>query len=130
MNNNTNYTNNGFDLVKDYLLTSLEDFNYDGFSIDSCDLHNEVFNTDYVTIGTYQAEEELGELAHDMFTALETYQEEFGEGYTDIGNPEKVLNLVYYMIGNEIINDINYLQDVWDQVIDHTDIQKIIKELK
>ena len=33
----------------------------DGYSGYYCDLHNEVFNTDYYIIGTYQAKEALKE---------------------------------------------------------------------
>ena len=129
--NNTDYTNDFIETVKDYILTKLDEFNYEGFTIYGCDLHNEIFNTDYVTIGTYQAKEELGEIVHDVFTALETYQEEFGEGYRDIGDPERVLNLVYYMAGSEVMNNIEFLNsdDKWNSIIDYNDIKIIMEEL-
>ena len=68
-----------------------------------CDLHNEVFNTDYYIIGTYQAKEALKEF--DVFEAIEkvmNYEKDnFGEIYTDIADPEKLVNMLYYIIGDE-----------------------------
>jgi hypothetical protein len=73
-----------------------------------CDLHNEVFNTDYYIIGTYQAKEALRE--YDVFQATElvqTYEKDnFGEVYTDLNNPEKLINMVYYIIGDEVIGEM------------------------
>ena len=58
----------------------------DGYTGYYCDLHNEVFNTDYYIIGTYEAKEALKE--YDVFEALEkvqTYEKDnFGEIYTEV----------------------------------------------
>lgn len=88
-----------------------------------CDLHNEVFNTDYYIIGTYEAKEVLRE--YDVFEAIElvqTYEKEnFGEVYTDLSNPEKLINMVYYIIGDEVIckmNEIEAFADNWNNVAD------------
>ena len=63
--------------------------NYAGYY---CDLHHEVFNTDYYIIGTYRAKEALKE--YDVFEAIDkvlTYEKDnFGEVYTDLSNPEKL----------------------------------------
>lgn len=105
---------------------------YDGYY---CDLHNEVFNTDYYVIGTYQAKEILRE--YDVFTAIEfvqTYEkEQFGEVYTDLSNPEKLINMVYYIIGDEVIglmNDIDEFNDKWNEEADEETNQIIIKKMK
>jgi hypothetical protein len=80
----------------------------DGYSGYYSDLHNEVFNTDYYIIGTYQAKEALKE--YDAFEAIEkvqTYEKEnFGEVYTDLSNPEKLINMLYYIIGEEVLYEI------------------------
>ena len=61
----------------------------DGYSGYYCDLHNEVFNTDYYIIGTAEAKEALKE--YDVFEAIELVQEyekeQFGEVYTELSNP-------------------------------------------
>ena len=82
-----------------------------------CDLHNEVFNTDYYIIGTYKAKQALSE--YDVWDALEkvqTYEEEtFGEIYTDLSNPEKLVNMLYYIIGEEVLYEMMDGVEAWDE---------------
>lgn len=106
-----------------------------GFDGYYCDLHNEVFNTDYYIIGTYQAKEALKE--YDVFEAIElvqTYEkEQFGEIYTELSNPEKLINMVYYIIGDEIIGemyDIEAFNDGWNDQADEETNEAIIKAMK
>ncbi len=77
----------------------------DGYTGYYCDLHNDVFNTDYYIIGTYQAKEALKE--YDVFDAIEkvqTYEKDnFGEVYTDLSDPEKLINMLFYIIGEEVL---------------------------
>lgn len=94
-----------------------------GYSGYYCDLHNEVFNTDYYIIGTYAAKEALRE--YDVFEAIElvqTYEkEQFGEVYTDCSNPEKLINMVYYIIGDEVIGkmyEIEAFEENWNNRAD------------
>lgn len=100
------------------IIEALED--YTGYY---CDLHNEVFNTDYYIIGTYRAREALKE--YDVFEAIELVQsyerEQFGEVYTDLSDPEKLINMVYYIIGDEVIGEmfaIEIFEDNWNNVAD------------
>ena len=73
-----------------------------------CDLHNEVFNSDYYIVGTYQAEKSLEQ--YGVFNAIgkiKEYEEDnFGEVFTDLSDPEKIANMLYYIIGNEAIQDL------------------------
>lgn len=100
-----------------------------------CDLHNEVFNTDYYIIGTYQAKEALRE--YDVFEAIElvqTYEkEQFGEVYTDLSNAEKLINMVYYIIGYEAIGEmykIEAFEENWNERADDETNAIIIEEMK
>ena len=106
-----------------------------GYSGYYCDLHNEVFNTDYYVIGTYQAKEILRE--YDVFEAIElvqTYEkEQFGEIYTDLSDPEKLLNMVYYIVGDEVIGemyDIEAFNEGWNDRADEETNAVIIEALK
>lgn len=106
-----------------------------GYSGYYCDLHNEVFNTDYYIIGTYLAKESLRE--YDVFEAIElvqTYEkEQFGEIYTDLSDPEKLINMVYYIIGDEIIGEmygIKAFEDNWNNVADDETNRIIIDAMK
>lgn len=106
-----------------------------GYSGYYCDLHNEVFNTDYYIIGTYAAKEALRE--YDVFEAIELVQEyekeQFGEVYTDLSNPEKLINMVYYIIGDDIIGNmynITEFNDKWNEKADEETNAKIVKAMK
>lgn len=85
---------------------------YDGYY---CDFHNEVFNTDYYIIGTYEAKEALKE--YDVFDAIERVNEyedeQFGERYTKTHDPEKLINMLYYVIGEEVLFEMMDGIEVW-----------------
>ena len=107
----------------------------DGFDGYYCDLHNEVFNTDYYIIGTYKAREVLNE--YDVFDAIDLVQgyekEQFGKIYTDLSDPEKLINMVYYIIGDEVIGemyDIDAFNDGWNDRADDDTNAVIVKAMK
>lgn len=107
----------------------------DGYNGYYADLHNEVFNTDYYIIGTYEAKEALRE--YDVFEAIElvqTYEkEQFGEIYTDLSDPEKLINMVYYIVGDEVIvemYDIEAFEENWNNVADEETNEIIINAMK
>lgn len=112
------------------IMKCLED--YSGYY---CYLHNEVFNTDYYIIGTYQAKEALKE--YDVFKAIELVQryetELFGKVYTNLSEPERVINIVYYIIGCEVICEmynISEFVDNWNNMADDETNKKIIEGMK
>ena len=99
-----------------------------------CDLHNKVFNTGYYIIGTWQAKEALNE--YDVFDAIETVQDyeksNFGEVYTDVTNPEALVNMLYYIIGEEVIRDmydIEAFANNWSNDADEETNAAIVSEL-
>jgi len=54
----------------------------------------------------------------------------FGEVSTDLSSSEKVVNMLYYILGEEVLSEVNHLNSVWDNYLTDKDINKIIKELK
>ena len=88
--------------------------NYSGYY---CDLHHEIFNTSYYIIGTCQAKQALEE--YGVFEAIEkvlTYEKDnFGEVYTDLSNPEKLINMLYYIIGEEVLLDMMDGIEAWEE---------------
>ena len=113
------------------IINTLED-GYDGYY---CDLHNEVFNTDYYIIGNHKAKEALRE--YDVFDAIElvqTYEKDnFGEIYTDLSNPEKLINMVYYIIGDEVIFEmykIEKFDENWNDEADEETNTIIVEAMK
>jgi hypothetical protein len=100
-----------------------------------CDLHNEVFNTDYYIIGTYEAKEALKE--YDVFEAIDLVQVhekvQFGEVYTDLSDPEKLINMVYYIVGDNVIcemNEIEAFEENWNERADEETNAKIVEAMK
>lgn len=89
----------------------------DGYSGYYCDLHNEVFNMNYYIIGTYEAKQALTE--YDVWDAIEkvqTYEKDtFGEIYTDLSDPEKLINMLYYIIGEEVLYEMMDGIEAWDE---------------
>jgi len=107
----------------------------DGYTGYYCNLHNEVFNTDYYIIGTYQAKEALKE--YDVFEAIEkvqTYEKDnFGEICTDLSDPEKLINMLYYIIGEEVLiemmDGIEAWGDNWNNQADEETNAEILKAI-
>lgn len=105
---------------------------YDGYY---CDLHNAVFNTSYYIIGIYEAKEALKQ--YDVFKAIEKvkdYEElNFGEVTTDISDPEKLANMLYYIIGYDVISDmyeIEEFNDNWNYLATEETNAIIVAQLK
>lgn len=110
--------------LKDYLS------DYEGYL---CDLHNEVFNTSDYSYITSKAEQELEGLG--VFQCVRLVKEyeldNFGELYTKLEEPCKLLNMVYYIIGEELINELfdDYINgDAWDSLVDD-ELRKELLEL-
>jgi len=108
----------------------------DGYSGYYCDLHNEVFNTDYYIIGTHEAKQALAEYGiWDAIKKVQTYEKEnFGEIYTDLSDPEKLVNMLYYIIGEEVLyemmDDIEALSENWNNEADEETNAEILKILR
>ena len=121
--------------MKQEAIEAIIDALEDGYSGYYCDLHNEVFNTDYYIIGTHEAKEALKE--YDVFEAIELVQgyekAQFGEVYTDLSNPEKLINMVYYIIGDEVIcemNEIEAFEENWNEGADEDTNAEIVEAMK
>ena len=106
-----------------------------GYNDYYCDLHNEVFNTDYYVYGTRKAKDILNK--YDVFNALnlviEYDRNNFGEINTEITDPDLLLNMVYYIIGEEVVADIQEnveeFNEHWNDVADEQTNEAIIKYL-
>ena len=84
--------------IADYC--GVEDFK----EYDICELHNDIFNTDYYIVGRYQAKQWLGADAFDCIGDVQEYEKfNFGKVHTDLSEPECVVNMWVYVYGWEII---------------------------
>lgn len=98
-----------------------------------CDFHNEVFNTDSYITYTNDAKAILGEYAFDAIAIIQEYEtEHFGERFTDFSDPVSVCNMLYYIIGEEVLDSgegkfRDLLCDVWQCSADEETNKKLLK---
>ena len=103
-----------------------------GHGEDVQDLHHKLCNEDYFIIGTYKAKQFLGEHAFDAIGIIKEYEENaFGECNTDFSSPEKVANMLAYIIGEYVLCFSNHFQGILFDVdgsekLTKEDIHKII----
>ena len=105
---------------------------YDGYY---CDLHNEVFNTDYYVTGMAEAKDVLGEDVFDAIGRIYTYERDtLGEVFTDLSDPVKIVNMLYYIIGEETMYDNDEFNKIinehWNERADEETNMELIKVLK
>lgn len=99
----------------------------------ACDLHNELFNTDYFIIGYAAAEKWLIDNV-GIFAAIEEIKQyendNFGEVSTDFSSSEKVVNMYAYIKGEEILQQCETITEKWDERLTDEDIAQIKFELE
>ena len=98
-----------------------------------CDLHNEIFNTDYFCCYTSDCKKYLEQ--YGVFEAIEKVQEyeklNFGEVRTDLSDPFKLLNMLVYILGEEFLNNSKTLSlTYWNEYIPENEYKTIIEELQ
>lgn len=96
-----------------FMKESLE-YNSDFINENRDDLHHEAFNTDYYIIGRNKAIKWLGEDVFYIIESIKCYEKDnFGEVTTDLSDPEKIVNMYTYIIGENIVSDyLNQLETV------------------
>jgi len=78
------------------------------------DLHYHCFNTDYFIIGTYKATQWLEDQTFNVINFIKEYENDyFGEVTTDFSDPEKVVNIYVYIIGEDIVNEYKEKNNLW-----------------
>ena len=70
------------------------------------ELHYHAFNTNYYIVGAYQATQWLEDQTFNVINIIKDYeQSNFGQVTTDLSEPEKVVNMYVYIIGQDIVSD-------------------------
>lgn len=118
--------------AKARIIEELEN-DYDGYL---CDLHNRVFNEDYEYIYTSEAREMLNR--YDVFDAIEEIKEyeqnNFGEVNTDFSSSCAVANMIWYIIGEEalqeLMEDSAECDELWNEEIGDIERKVLIKIFK
>jgi hypothetical protein len=99
--------------------------------LDLSELHFHAFNEDYYIISTYEAKEWIKE-NYGTFEAIgkirDYEMENFGELSTDISSPVKVVNMLVYILGEELIYHCLTSTDSVTETI--TELETRIEDLK
>jgi hypothetical protein len=102
-----------YDEIKSYFEDWIEYQDKEWINDNIDDLHHHCFNSDYYIIGTFEAKKWLGDEVFNIIDTIKEYENDnFGEVNTDFSDPEKVVNMYVYIIGEEIVSDYrNQLED-------------------
>lgn len=103
--------------AKAAIIEALTDGEYSGYY---CDLHNHLFNEDYHYCYTSEAEDDLNAIGvFNAISVIVKYEtEEFGVVNTDFTSPCNVANMLYYIVGEEVLYDLFDECEFWDEVRD------------
>ena len=114
--------------AKASIIESLTDGEYSGYY---CDLHNYLFNEDYHYCYTSEAEDDLNAIGvFNAISVIVKYEtEEFGVVNTDFTNPCNVANMLYYIVGEEVLYDLFDECELWDEVRDDEATEETNKAL-
>ena len=115
--------------IRNLIKSEIKDMIMDYEDVYGCDLAHEMYNNDYYIIGTYKAKQFLKEYFDDMCECLEQYQEEFGEIYKDITDPEKVASLLALFVAQDVLSESKILDDKWNEALEESDLEQIKEEL-
>ena len=99
------------------IIEALTDGEYSGYY---CDLHSHLFNEDYHYYCNNYAEAVLNEIGvFDAIGVIVEYEKDnFGEVNTDFTNPCDVANMLYYIVGEEVLCDLFDGCELWGEVRD------------
>ena len=103
----------------------------DGYDDYYCDLHNYSFNEDYHYCYIGEAEDDLNAIGvFNAISVIVKYEtEEFGVVNTDFTSPCNVANMLYYIVGEEVLYDLFDECELWDEVRDDEATEETNKAL-
>jgi hypothetical protein len=95
-----------YEEIKQHFADWIEDQDPEWLENNKEDWHHHAFNMDYYIIGTYKAEQWMGDKAFDIIRTVQEYeQENFGEVTTDLSSPERLVNMYTYIVGEQVVNN-------------------------
>ena len=99
-----------YEEIKEHFEDFINDQDKDWIKENFDDLHHHAFNSDYYIIGRYEAKQWLKDEVFNVIDIIKKYENfNFGSVNTDLSDPEKVVNMYAYIVGEEIV--ANYLNN-------------------
>lgn len=120
------------DDAKAKIIEALED-EYDGYL---CDLHDAVFNKEYYYCYTSDAKNELESYGvFDIIGMIVEYEKDnFGEVNIDFSNPCQVGNMLWYIVGYEVLYDMfdgcEEFDELWNSELTEEECKVLLRWLK
>ena len=101
--------------AKAAIIEALTDGEYSGYY---CDLHNELFITDYYYTYPGEAIKAFNKISvFDAIGVIVEYEKDnFGKVNTDFTDPCNVANMLYYIVGEEVLCDLFDGCELWNEV--------------
>lgn len=107
----------------------------DGYTGYLCELHNEVFNYGYYETSKYIAADWFNDYEDGVFDVIEEIknyeQDNFGEVTTDFSDASKVLNMFWYIIGEEVLGELMEgsadCDDLWNEELTEEENKLVLK---
>ena len=101
--------------AKAAIVEALTDGEYGGYY---CDLHCELFNMETKYDYRSEAEDDLNAIGvFDAIGVIVKYaKDNFGEVDDDFTSPCHVANMLYYIVGEEVLWDLFYGCELWNEV--------------
>jgi len=132
MNTNTEFSRLSVDVRNELINHAIDGIKDRAEGMQGCDLHNTLFNEDYYLIGRYEAEQWLNKVGifHAIDVIKEYEQDNFGQVTTDLSEAERVCNMFVYIVGEELLGEVETLRDKWNDELSEDDVNSIIEELE
>jgi len=98
--------------IEDYWNDFIKEYDSESIKRDIDDLHNYAFNQSYYIIGTYKATQWLEDQVFNIINIIKEYeQDNFGAITTDLSDPESVVNMYTYIVGEDVYGEWRKKQD-------------------
>ena len=115
--------------IKEYFDDFMKEQDDDWILENREDIHHYVFNNDI--IGRYQAKKWLGDEVLNIVETIKEYENNnFGEVTTNFSEPEQIVNMYTYIVGEEIISNIDIEQYVLNEEIKEIVRNGMSREIK
>jgi len=120
-----------YEEVKDYFHDFITEQEKDWVLENKEDIHHHAFNTDYYIIGRYQARKWLGDEVLNVIQIIKEYEyDNFGEVTTNFSEPEQIVNMYVYILGEMIVSDIDLEQYFLNQEVKEIVRNGMSREIK
>jgi hypothetical protein len=95
-----------YDEIKEHFVDWMKEQDAEWLKDNKDDWHHHAFNMDYYIIGTHRAIEWMGDRVFEIIETIKEYeQDNFGEVTTDLSNPEKLVNMYAYIVGEQVVDE-------------------------